>query len=201
MGSISQATRGWLESGGAPAPNIIGTAVTAVNTVVLEWSQSVVLTSGGALTTSYSIVPPTGHGAVTIVSVSMLDTTHLQLITTDQENGASYQLNVSQAVVQNASSGTVNFATSVFFTGNNEPLTVAGHRLIDATNIIIMFSRAVQQATATVPGNYVFTPTLTVDYIERVTAAQYLLHTGRMQPGTIYTVTVSNVAALDGSVI
>lgn len=200
MGGLSQGTRGFLESGGVPAPAVASIAVTGPNTLVLEWNQPITLTAFGLIPGSYVIIPPPLSGAVSVTLVTLLDSTHVQLDTTDQANGAAYQLNIPQDVVANTGS-VINFATSVFFTGNNAPLTIASHRLVDATDLIITYSRAVQVATATIPSHYVFVPTLAVEQVVRVTDVQYLVKTGRMQPGTIYTVTVSNVLALDGSSI
>lgn len=200
MGGLSQGTRGFLESGGVPAPAVVAVTVPNPNTLVIQWNQPVSITAFGTLTTSYVIVPPPLSGAVTVTVVALLDPTHLQLTTTDQQNGASYQLDIAQGVVQN-SGAVVNFATSVFFTGDNVSLTVSGFRLVDSTDLIVTFSRAVQVTTATIPGNYVFSPPLVVGLVERVTDTQYLVKTAKMQPNTIYGVTVSNVRALDGSVI
>ncbi len=200
MGGISQATRGFLEAGGSPPPAIISTDAPDPNTVVLTWSQSVSLTPFGGTNAARTIVPPPGGTPVDVTAVVLLDPTHVQLTTTDQESGASYELDVPQSVVVNGAA-VANAATAVFFTGNNVALTVAGYRLVDSTDLIVTFSRAVQTATATIPGNYVFVPPLAVNQAVRVTDKQYLLKTAVMVPSTIYTVTVSNVKALDGSVI
>lgn len=200
MGGLAQATRGFLESGGVPAPTVIATSVPSANLVVLTWSQPVTLTVFGATTAAYAIVPPPATPAVSVTAVTLLDSTHLQLTTTDQENGASYQLNISQGAVQNIGIVT-NFATSVFFSGSNAPLTIASHQLVDSTDLLVTYSRGVQQASASVPSNYVFVPALVVDLVERVTDTIYRIRTARMQPTTIYAVTVSGVRAFDGSLI
>jgi hypothetical protein len=200
MSNLSQATRGYLESAGQPAPSIVSASAPTPNTVVLTWSQPISLTVFGNTASAYVIIPPLAGVPVDVVSVLLLDPTHLQLTTTDQTNGASYQLDVSQSVVENGSSF-ANFATSVFFTGNNSALSVIGHRLVDSTDIIVIYSRAVQPATANISGNYVFIPSLAVNLVERITDVQYLVRTARMQPNTFYTLTVSNVLALDGSSI
>jgi hypothetical protein len=202
MGGISQATRGYLESGGVALPNIVSTSSPNPNTVILQWSQVVTLTTFGStnFTAAYIITPPIGGGAVTVTAAVMTDGTHLQLTTTDQQNGSSYQLNIASGVAQNASLA-VNIAAVVFFTGNNVALTVADFKLIDSTRLLITYSRAVQPSTAAVPANYVFAPPLVVDLVERVADTIYLVRTARMQPNTLYSVTISNVRALDGSLI
>lgn len=200
MGGLAQATRGWLESGGVPAPNIIATSVPSQNVVVLQWSQPITLTVFGASLAAWTITPPPGDGPVTVTQVQLIDPTHVQLTTTDQADGASYQLNVAQGAVQNANN-VPNFATATFFTGQNAPLTISSHKLVDGTDLIITFSRAVQQSTASVPGNYVFSPALQVQRADRITDSQYVVRTSPMKPNTLYTVTVSNVRALDGSPI
>lgn len=197
---LAQATRGYLESGGMPSPSISLTTTPNPNTIILTWNQIVSLTTFGSLATSYVIVPPVGHSPITVIGVLLLDPTHLQLTTTDQENGESYQLNVSQGVVENGGSK-VNFATAVFFTGNNVPLTVSSYNLINSTNLTITYSRVVDFSTAIIPGNYVFVPSLVVNSVERVTDNIYRIHTVRMQPNTTYDLTISGVRALDGSLI
>ena len=197
---ISQATRGYLENVGLNAPAISSTTAPTVNTVVLAWSQQVSLTPFGSMPSSYTIIPPVGGGPVTVTNVTLLDSTHLQLTTTDQENGGAYQLNVSQGIVINGGTKP-NFATSVFFTGNNVALTIIGVQLINSTNLLVNYSRAVQSSTATLPTNYVFVPALMVDSAQPITPMQYLIKTVTMNPNTAYTLTVSNVLALDGSSI
>jgi hypothetical protein len=201
MGGLSQATRGYLESGGGAAPaTIISVSAPNPNIVILEWSVPVTVLAFGLMPTSYTIIPPPLGGAVSVVSVALTDSTHLELTTTDQQSGANYQLNVPQGVVQ-TTSFIANAATSVFFTGNNVPLSIADYRLIDSTDIIVIYSRPVQPSTATVLPNYVFVPPLTVNRVLRITDAQYLVKTSTMQPSTSYTLTVSDVLALDGSSI
>lgn len=83
----------------------------------------------------------------------------------------------------------------------SDPLLITDYRLVDAADVIVTFSRAVHPQTATVPANYVFSPALVVEVVERISDTQYLLRTERQRPSTIYTVTVSNVQALDGQFI
>ena len=181
-------------------PSILTVSTPSPNVIVLGWDQPITLTSFGSLSIAYVIVPPLLGGPVNVTSVQLLDPTHLQLTTTDQESGAVYQLNVAKGAVENTGS-VANIAFSAPFTGNNAALTITSHHLVDSTDFLITYSRPVQAATATVPSNYVFAPTLVVDLVERVTDTQYLVKTSQMQPNTIYGVTVSNVRALDGSVI
>jgi hypothetical protein len=199
MGGLSQGTKGFLDVGVAQ-PSVVSISAPTPNTIILTWDRPISLTPFGSLPSSYAIVPPILGGAVLVNLVTLLDSTHLQLTTSDQENGASYQLNVSQGVAL-SSTNIPNFATSLFFTGNNVALTVVGHRLIDSTDLIVTYSRTVQPATATVTSNYTFVPGLIVKTVERVTDVQYLLRTATMQPNQTYGLTVTNVLALDGSLI
>lgn len=200
MGGLAQATRGYLESGGLAAPSVNNVSVPTQNTVLLTWSQPITLTAFGLTLGAWSITVPPGDGPVSVTQVQLIDSTHVQLTTTDQQDGASYQLNISQGVVENAAH-TANFASGVFFTGSNAPLTILSHRYVDSTDVIVTYSRAVQQVTATVPGNYAFVPPVQVERAERITDTQYLVKTSPMNPNTLYTVTVTGVRALDGSLI
>lgn len=222
-GGLSQATRGYLDdvvSGtstagalhigtrgylGTPIPGISGLGVSSVtspspNTIVVEWNQPVTLLLFGSIPSYYVVVSPSSTGTipVTVTSVSVLDSTHLLLTTTNQDNGAVYQLNIPEGVVKIAGE-VVNVYSSVSFTGNNAPLTVVSYHLVDATDFLVTYSRPVQPSTALILSNYVFSPALQILSISAITSTQYLIRTVRMSPNTTYTLTISNVLALDGA--
>lgn len=185
---------------GSVAPTVLGATTTAPNTIVVTWSMPVSLTAFGSTPSAWSIAPPPEAGTVEVTGITLLSPTHVQLTTTDQSNGVNYQLGISTGAVE-SESGTDNISQFAMFVGQNAPLTVASHRLIDATDLSVVFSRAVQQATASLPANYVFNPSIQVLRADRVTDTQYIIRTVAMQPDTLYSVTVSGVRAFDGSLI
>jgi hypothetical protein len=179
----------------ALVPSVVS-VVAAPLLLSVTFAQDVTLTVAGTNPSNWVV---TGPGGAVVLTVSVLGSV-VTLSTTAQNNGGSYYLVVAQGLVQN-SFPYENPAANMAFTGVNSPLTVTGCRIIDATDVVVIFSRTVIPSTATVPANYVFSPPLLVDVVERISDTQYLLRTGRQQPNQTYSVTVSNVQALDGTVI
>lgn len=204
MGDISQATRGFLgggAGGGGSGPAIISTTTPNPNQIVIQWSENVTLTPFATtdLALAFVITPPLGFGAVSAVSVSLSDPTHMVITTTDQAIGEAYSMVVASGVV-NAVDGT-NGSTTVHFTGNDTAFGVASHRYVDGMDFIVVFNRTAEQSSASNPVNYVFVPALVIHQIQRLDPVTYLLKTAVMAPSTPFTITVSNVKDLAGNVI
>lgn len=137
---------------------------------------------------------------VTVTAVSIVART-VTLSTSAQTLGASYSLNVPKGAVSVAGTGSVNVASAQVFTGANVALTIVGSRYVDASDVVVAFSRAVDPVSAATPGNYVFTPLVTVLRVDRISDTEYIVRTSTMQSNTPYSVTVSGVHAADGTLI
>ena len=197
--SISVTSRGFLSRVESVQLVISGTNLVDLTTIEVGWNLPVSLTGFGAQPTSWTITNLATNEQATVTAVSQTDIDLVTLTVAGLSNNSTYQLTAFQDVVETTTPDlTPNQPTGIDFSTPSVALMVEGYRLVDATNIIVTFTRPVRPETATPPQNYVFSPALDVNFVERVTDVSYLLHTGRMQPNQTYDVTVNGVLDYDG---
>ncbi|MCL4439238.1 MAG: Ig-like domain-containing protein [Firmicutes bacterium] len=170
-------------------PTVISATPVSDNTVNIKFSESVDLATAQNVA-NYSISPSL---AVTS-AVLQADLQTVQLTTANQTYGTNYT--VTAANVKDIAGNVISSGNSAAFTGidTTPPSVVSATPVTDKT-VNVLFSEAVDSATAQNPANYAIAPGLTVASaaLQADQKTVLLTTTTAQTKGTSYTVTVTGV--------
>jgi hypothetical protein len=194
---------GGLGSTGTPdLPACLALRVLAVEnwtTYLICTFSNTLLVDGPALLPENWVI--SGPSTVRVTSVEVLSPGHLvKLGITRQTNNASYTLKVPTQGISDINGNLVSGPYQATFTGIGTPLTVQFARSVDERTLDIVFSLAVTEADAVIPGNYTITGgSVTVTKATRITDLYYRLQTTPQDINVNYQVGISNIRDSNGN--
>ncbi|MBI5095461.1 MAG: VCBS repeat-containing protein [Candidatus Hydrogenedentes bacterium] len=138
-------------------------------------------------------------GGLTATSVSVVNSTTVEVTVNEMTNGVSYTVTVSTSGPADLAGNTVSTsANSAAFTGAGRAPNVASAAAQNSTTVRITFDEAMLNSPAlTTPANYNFTGGLTVTSVTRADATNIDVTVSEMLQGQTYTATVSTSGPTD----
>jgi hypothetical protein len=174
----------------------IQSVVAIAGQITINFSSVPILTGVSNTPAGWTVSPPMGNFApVAVLTLSVVGNAVI-LTTSEQTGGGAYTLNVSQSTIfaTNGTAFTGPFGQA--FTGVGSPTPIAAAISIDEHTLEVIFTKAVIASDAVNPANYVLSPTVPVLSVDILAPNTYRLHTGPQAPGTMYTLTASNIRDL-----
>lgn len=174
-----------------------------VDRLELVFSTNVVAVGPAATPSQWVITTAVSGAPIPVVTSVVVAGPRIKLYTTEAKDGVLYTLHFPVVGIKdiplNPYPGpfTYNFVAA----GSAPFVALAGAE--DGYHVKVIFSEAVVESEALIPGNYVITggAGLSVYEVEKETDQVYKLRTSLQVVGQTYTVTVSNVHDLLGNLI
>lgn len=186
--------------GGGGSPLQIVSLTPSATALTFLMTDDVYLTGNSIDFTKWLITATTGV-AISPISVSATTDT-ITLMISEPTNGATYTVLVPQGVVRQSDGSPLVPPFDQTFTAVGQAPTLALITPVDGRIIDVLYSEPVNQIDALTKANYVISPSITVNLVTKLSNNKYRLFTEQSTaPGTVYTVTVSNVKDLAGNVI
>lgn len=185
-----------IESGDANF--ILISTVASDKLVTLTLNQPLFLTGLAEDYTQY-VFTSLGDGIAIEATGVTASGNQILIDTTEQTDGALYQLNIPPAGIISSSDSPFQGSFEPTFTGVGIGATILMSRAIDAYTVEIFYSEAVNNSDATDIDNYSIDNGLEVTAAIKITDTRYQIKTTRQVEGLLYTITVSNVRNYAGN--
>jgi hypothetical protein len=189
-------------SGGGGTPISISSVVGASNLATVNCAGATPVLIGGALDKSNWVITNNSSGDHLMVGTVTVVGDTIELITSEQVNGATYIVNIPTTGIISLTDGTACIGPfTPTFTGVGTNPAILMIQSVDARHVNVLFNVPVNNLDALNTNNYVGDNGLTITASTKLSDSIFQLTTSRQVVGTAYTITASNIRDFSGNYV
>ena len=198
----------------APAVDVLSDllytgVMTSSSNIRITFPRAIFDSTALQTTTNWTIGVPAGSPALTVLVVTIVSSTVIDLTLSggDVLNGGAYTVSLVAETAVATNDQAVNTAAAVAVVGaESRSLTVDHLDSTSPTTVSVRFSKGTRQISAANsddalnPANYVLA-TLTVNSVTPISSSEVILNTSTQSTGTVYDWAISNIKDIAGNVV